>query len=324
MSNPAQSEASSDVLKIENLNYYYPGKKALEDINFAIPRGSITALVGPNGAGKTTLLRCLAGLDAPFSGKISVSGIDVIEEPRLAHTKIGYLSDDFGLYIDLQVHDVLTYVGGCHNLKDAELKTRLEWVVQTLRLENVLHQKCGSLSRGWRQRVGIALSIIHQPDVLILDEPASGLDPEARSELSGILKNLQARGMTIIVSSHILAELEEYCTAMLVLREGRIREHVSLEHHQTQQHKVAIKIMLASPLSVEHETQIQTIFAGEQILCDKDRMTIHVAATTDRDFHHQQLKKLLSSDIPVCGYVVEEISLQALYLKIAHTQENRT
>lgn len=112
------------VISVENLTYYYPGKKALENVSFAIDKGSITALVGPNGAGKSTLLRSLAGLDLPFTGKIKVAGVDVLEDPRLAHTKIGYLSDDFGLYSDLTVRDVLLFMGGCHNFSGEALQDR--------------------------------------------------------------------------------------------------------------------------------------------------------------------------------------------------------
>lgn len=309
---------SQPIVSVEHINFYYPTKQALRDVSFALETGSITALVGPNGAGKSTLLRSLAGLDTPFSGKISVDGIDVAEDPRLAHTRIGYLSDDFGLYNELSVRDVLTFIAGCHNLTGQAATTRLDWVIATLRLGDVISQKCGTLSRGWRQRVGIAMSILHQPAMLMLDEPASGLDPEARGELSTILKTLQSQGMSILVSSHILAELEEYCTAMLVLRDGAIQQHVSLASHQ-QEKGITLRVSLTSSLSPEHEAIILAATVGQKVLLSTDRTVVHITASTDPSTHHSLLKTLIVKDIPVSGFAVEETSLQSLYLQISKT-----
>ena len=308
----------SAAISVQNLNYYYPGKQALTDVSFAIESGSITALVGPNGAGKTTLLRCLAALDTPFSGEIHVGGIDILESQRLAHTKTGYLSDDFGLYDELTVRQVLDFIAGCHNLANPG---RIDTVLHKLRLQSVADQRCGTLSRGWRQRVGIAISIMHQPDVLILDEPASGLDPEARSELSSILRSLQVEGMTILVSSHILAELEEYCTAMLVIRDSRIHEHITLAHHQTTR-KVNILITFTSPVTDEQEKFIATLSEDDRpLMMMPDRTIIQLTAPADTAAHRNILKQLIAHDIPVCSFVAQEASLQNLYLEIAKTSE---
>lgn len=302
------------VITAENLTYYYPGKKALDDVSFALERGSITALVGPNGAGKSTLLRSLAGLDMPFSGNIHVAGVNVLKDPRVAHMKVGYLSDDFGLYNDLTVQDVLSFIGGCHGLFGAALQKKIDWAVELLNLKGIIKQKCGTLSRGWRQRTGIAMSILHQPEILLLDEPASGLDPEARMELSSIMRKLQAQGITSLVSSHILAELEEYCTAMLVLREGRIQQHVSLQSHRQEQRAVLV-VTFAVGLSAEQESVLATV-AGQKITMANSQRTIaRISANHDPQSHHALLKTLLAKDIPVCGFVIEETSLQSLYLE---------
>jgi len=307
------------IITVENLTYYYPGKKALENVSFAIEKGGITALVGPNGAGKSTLLRSLAGLDLPFSGKIAIAGVNVLGDPRLAHTKIGYLSDDFRLYKDLTVRDVLQFIGGCHGFSGQVLQQKLDWVAQTLRLENVIAQKCGTLSRGWRQRTGIAMAIIHQPEVLLLDEPASGLDPEARAELSSIMKTLQGQGMTSLVSSHILAELEEYCTSMLVLRSGQVQQHISLEAHRQEQKSLLI-ITFHLPLTAEQEGLIEAVAGQKAVLANAQRTTAHLSAAHDPARHHELLKALLAKGLPVCGFAMEEVSLQKLYLE---TSEGR-
>lgn len=217
-------------IEVRDLVYDYPGTRALDAVGFAIDAGSITALVGPNGAGKTTLLRCLAGLDEPAGGGIRIDGIDLLAEPRAAQRRLGYLPDHFGVYVDLSVARCLRYAGAAHGLGGAALERRVDELAVQLGLADKLAERAGTLSRGQRQRLAIAQAIVHRPRVLLLDEPASGLDPDARAGLSALMRALAAEGMTLLVSSHILAELEEYCSQMLVLRAGRVLEHRALGH----------------------------------------------------------------------------------------------
>jgi len=216
------------MIEVSGLTYEYPGLRALTDVSCSIGRGSITALVGPNGAGKTTLLRCLAGMDRPVSGSIRVNGVDVVEEPRRSHRYLGYLSDFFGLYDKLTVRQCLGYVGAANGLAAHTLAQAVTDTATELGLADRLDQRTGELSRGLRQRVAIAQAIIHAPTVVLLDEPASGLDPEARFALGDLFLALRQRGMTLLVSSHILSELEAYSTHMLILRDGRLVEHRAL------------------------------------------------------------------------------------------------
>lgn len=216
------------MIEVSGLRYEYPGLRALDEVGFNIAAGTITALVGPNGAGKTTLLRCLAGMERPLAGSIRVNGIDVIEEPRRSHRHLGYLSDFFGLYDTLTVRQCLHYVGAANGLAATKLAATVVETATQLGLSARLEQRTGELSRGLRQRVAIAQAIIHAPTVVLLDEPASGLDPEARFALGELFLTLRKRGMTLLVSSHILAELEAYSTHMLILRGGRLIEHRAL------------------------------------------------------------------------------------------------
>lgn len=310
----------TNVICVENLVYHYPAFTALNDISFSIPQGSITALVGPNGAGKSTLMRCLAGLDTPFSGKINVLDINILENRRLGHTKIGFLPDNFGLYGDLTVTHTLDFIAGCHNITGLAFKTRLAALTALLRLESVMDKKCGELSRGWRQRVGIAMAIIHDPKLLILDEPASGLDPEARSDLSTILKTLQAQGMTIMVSSHILAELEEYCTAMLVIRGGKIINHTSLHDHITAQYVTLIASFLHTP-TAEQKHRIEELYGTlyAPLIWHDHHLTMN--APLDGQKQHEILSELIKCGLSVYKFAAEEKSLQTLYLEMAHQKE---
>lgn len=213
------------MIEVSDLSYEYPGRRALDGVSFSIAAGTITALVGPNGAGKTTLLRCVAGMERPVAGAIRVNGIDVIEEPRRSHRHLGYLSDFFGLYERLTVRQCLTYVGAANGLAPQHLAQIVVSTATELGLGERLEERAGALSRGLRQRVAIAQAIIHAPTVVLLDEPASGLDPEARFALGELFLALRQRRMTLLVSSHILAELEAYSTHMLILRDGKIVEH---------------------------------------------------------------------------------------------------
>ena len=200
----------------------YPAGRALFGVSFSVPRASVLALVGPNGAGKSTLMRCIAALDRPTAGAISVAGIDTRADPRGVHAALGYLPDFFGLYEELSVRRALTYAARSRGVpEDAAAQAALA-AARRVELSDRLEQRAGELSRGLRQRLAIAQTLVHSPTVLLLDEPAAGLDPEARASLSDLIRQLSGEGMTILVSSHILAELEDYCTDMLMLRDGRV------------------------------------------------------------------------------------------------------
>ena len=219
---------STPIARVAGLRFEYPGVRALDEVSFTLEPGTVTALVGPNGAGKSTLLRCLAALETPVAGAVTVAGIDVLEHPREAHRHLGYLSDFYGLYDELTVSQCLRHAWTSHGGPEREWRARVGGVAAQLGLGERLGSAAGTLSRGMRQRLAIAQAIIHAPRLLLLDEPAAGLDPEARHALAGLLRELRGRGMTIVVSSHILAELDEYSTHMLVLRGGRLVEQQSL------------------------------------------------------------------------------------------------
>jgi ABC-2 type transport system ATP-binding protein len=214
------------MLVVRDLIFDYDTHRALHAVSADIPARSITALVGPNGAGKTTLMRCMAALEQPFAGTITLDGLDVVAEPRAARARLGFLQDLFGLYDRLTVRQCLCYAAAARRVPRDQADARIVALADWLGLAPLLGRRAGELSRGQRQRLGIAQAIVHDPAVLILDEPASGLDPEARIELAAMLRRLRDQGMTILVSSHILAELADYSTHLLVMEAGRI---VSME-----------------------------------------------------------------------------------------------
>lgn len=213
------------LIDIRDLVYDYPGFRALKGLCAQIEPGTVTALVGPNGAGKTTLLRCIAALDTPVAGTIHIAGLDVHESPRSAHQLMGYLSDTFGVYKDLSVNQALTFAARSRGLAPGITKAAVMQAAEQVQLTEKLNSKAGTLSRGQRQRLAIGQAIVHTPKILLLDEPANGLDPEARSSLAKVFTDLRREGMTLLVSSHILAELDEYSTHMLALDQGKVLEH---------------------------------------------------------------------------------------------------
>lgn len=298
------------MIAVDNLIFEYPGLRALDDVSFRIAQGSITALVGPNGAGKTTLLRCMAALDQPVSGAISIDGIDVLEHPRDCHRIIGYLSDFFGLYQRLTVRQSLRYVARAQGIRDEACDEAITHVARSLHIEDRLDMRPGELSRGLRQRLAIAQAIIHKPKVVLLDEPASGLDPEARHDLEALFQDLQRQGMTLLVSSHILAELEAYCTGMLVLRQGRIVEQVAIK---TETQGKPYKLVLARPVD-NLATLLQTL-VGVDVLNIEDNRQALLQIPGDGEHQHTVLKALLALELPVSEFAPATSNLQEAYLQ---------
>lgn len=298
------------MIVVDKLVFEYPGLRALDDVSFNIAAGSITALVGPNGAGKTTLLRCMAALDRPVSGAITIAGIDVLEQPRDCHRIIGYLSDFFGLYQRLTVRQCLHYVARAQGILAADCAAAIDDVSRRLRIQDRLENNPAELSRGLRQRVAIAQAIIHKPPVVLLDEPASGLDPEARHELAELFLELQAQGMTLLVSSHILAELEAYCTDMLVLRHGKIVEQVEVNAPSALK---PFKLQLANP--VENLLQRLQFLPGVKVLNSDDKQQALLQIDGDANHQHRVLKALIALDLPVCEFAPAASNLQDAYLK---------
>ncbi|CAN5714401.1 ABC transporter ATP-binding protein [soil metagenome] len=212
----------SGMIEVSGVIYDYPAARALHGVSFEVQAGAVLALVGPNGAGKSTLMRCIAALDVPTEGAIRVAGLDVEEDPRGVHAAIGYLPDFFGLYEELSVRKALTYAARSRGVPVGQTAAAVEMAAARVQLTDRLEARAGELSRGLKQRLAIAQTIVHQPRVLLLDEPAAGLDPEARRSLSDLILSLSKDGMTIVVSSHILAELEDYSTQMLMIRDGAV------------------------------------------------------------------------------------------------------
>ncbi len=210
------------MITLTNLRKEFDNLVAVENLSLSIPNGEIYGLIGPNGAGKTTTIRMMCGLLEPTQGQVQVSGIDVVAEPEQARQYIGYLSDFFSVYDDLKVWEYLDYFAHAYKMPESEIPARVSEVIAQAGLEVKRDGMIRGLSRGMKQRLGIARAMIHRPKVLVLDEPASGLDPKARVELRNLLRSARDEGATILISSHILTELEGLCTSIGVMEKGRL------------------------------------------------------------------------------------------------------
>jgi ABC-2 type transport system ATP-binding protein len=210
------------MIDIRNLRKEYKDTVALDNLTLEIPRGEVFGLIGPNGAGKTTLIRILATLLEPTFGSVHIDGVDVFEDPLRVHPLIGYMSDFFALYDNMLVWEYLDHFARCYAIP-AKKRTRLiEEVLQLVSLEVKRDGLIRTLSRGMKQRLCFAKTLLHEPKVLLLDEPASGLDPAGRLEFRELLKQLYAMGRTILISSHILTEMADFCTSIAIMEEGRV------------------------------------------------------------------------------------------------------
>ncbi|HVT52907.1 MAG TPA: ABC transporter ATP-binding protein [Dongiaceae bacterium] len=309
------------MLRVEHVIFDYPGRRALDDVSFEIAPGTITALVGPNGAGKSTLMRVCSALERPFAGRVQLQGLDVHENPREAHRRMGYLPDFFGLYDDMTVRQCLEYRAAAQGVSKSRQCVALEQSATRMQLHDRLGQKAGELSRGLRQRLAIAQATIHNPAFVMLDEPASGLDPEARIGLAYALKLLCAEGMTIIVSSHILSELDDYSTHILMIRDGRIVEHAPISAMETGQRSM-IEIELASP-----DPRLPEILAAVPgITVERaDETRALLSANGGTMTRQALLKGLVDAGLPVINFSTEKQRLQDAYLaRMKAAGEKRT
>ena len=209
------------MIKVENLTKRYAGQTAIKDLNFEVGKGEIMGFLGPNGAGKTTTMRILASYMPPTSGRATVAGFDVFEQSLQARSHLGYMPENVPLYADMRVTEYLDYRAALKAVPHRRIMERVGDVKELCGLKEVEKKLIGTLSKGYRQRVGLADALLHEPDLLILDEPTIGLDPNQIRQVRELIKNL-GKQHTILLSTHILPEVEMTCTRVIIIHKGRI------------------------------------------------------------------------------------------------------
>jgi ABC-2 type transport system ATP-binding protein len=206
---------------VEHISKHYGTQKAVDDVSFTVKTGEILGFLGPNGAGKSTTMKAITCYLAPNEGDIKVGGYSIHEAPESIKSKIGYLPESNPLYVDMPVIEYLKFIAEIHDVPRDKIQDRIREMVEVCGLEGEKHKKIGELSKGYRQRVGLAQALIHDPEVLVLDEPTTGLDPNQIVEIRELIRNI-GREKTVILSSHILAEVEATCDRILIINKGKI------------------------------------------------------------------------------------------------------
>jgi ABC-2 type transport system ATP-binding protein len=295
----------------------YNGTIAVAGVDLSIPEGEIFGLVGPNGAGKTTMLRMLATLLAPTSGDAEVAGESVRRNPQAVRRVLGYMPDAFGVYDDMKVWEYLDFFGRCYGLGAAQRKRMIGDLLELVDLAGKRDAYVQSLSRGMQQRLCLAHALVHDPKVLLLDEPASGLDPRARVELRELLRELRAIGKTILISSHILPELEELCTSVAIVDHGRVLAAGTIN-------EIGQKLRVGEVLRIRvlgDEADVQTArawFEGREDVASAsiDAGQIEIGFRGDEAGAAALLAAAVRAKIRVASYSPAATDLQELFLQV--------
>ncbi|WP_146596032.1 ABC transporter ATP-binding protein [Novipirellula galeiformis] len=250
---------AGDCIELRRLHRFFGKTKAVNDISFSVARGHVFGYIGPNGAGKTTSMRILATLDLPSYGDAFIDGFSVINDPELVRRRLGFMPDSFGTYRDVNCKEYLDFFARANGLVGRERNQRLEWVLDFTGTAGMASKPIRGLSKGMKQRLCLGRALIHDPAVLILDEPAAGLDPRARIELRKMIRELADRGKTVLISSHILTELAEMCDSVGIIEQGCLLATGSVEQIQRQREthrELTIRLLdRASECAQEIETR---------------------------------------------------------------------
>jgi len=210
------------VIRVEHVSHWFGSLQVIRDLTMHVPAGEIFGFIGPNGAGKTTTIRMMATLLEPDDGRVMVDGIDVVEAPAEVRRILGFMPDGFGVYDRITVEEYLEFFAAAHSIPLGARKRTVDAVMELTELTGLRDRLVATMSKGMRQRLGIARMLLHDPKVLILDEPANGLDPRARIEMRALIEELRGLGKTILLSSHILTELSDMCTSVAILEKGKL------------------------------------------------------------------------------------------------------
>lgn len=308
------------MLSIKNLSKKYGKFQAVTDLNFEITEGEIFGFVGPNGAGKTTTMKIICGLLRATSGEITLDGVDAIRENKKIKEKIGYMPDFFGVYDDLKVNEYLEFYASIYNIKGQGRKKITDDLLELVDLSSKREAYVDSLSRGMKQRLCLARSLVHNPRLLVLDEPASGMDPRARVEMKEILKNLKSMGKTIIISSHILPELAELCTSIGIIDKGRMVisggvDEIMQQVYSKKVIRLKVRDRLADALMVLKEyPYIDKFVSGED--------TIKASFDGGEEEMSRVLSALVGRGIPVVSFAQLEGNLEDVFMKVTKGDED--
>jgi ABC-2 type transport system ATP-binding protein len=302
---------------VENLTKRYGTQKAVDNISFKVKTGEVLGFLGPNGAGKTTTMRSITTFLQADAGEIYVGNYSVNKEPEKIKKSIGYLPEENPLYEEMPVLDYLRFVANVHQIPKNEIDDKIINVVNTCGLESEKHKKIGELSKGYKQRVGLAQALIHSPEVLILDEPTVGLDPNQIKEIRELIKQI-GKEKTVILSSHILAEVEATCDRILIINKGKIVADGSTEELRKQaQGKELIKVAI-------EEGELNTIYEGLKAvsgvtmvdILDKEKQVFEVQGDPDKQIAKAVFKLCVKNKWIITQLTPVETKLEDIFMEL--------
>lgn len=306
------------ILIVDSVSKEYPGRLAVSNVSFTVSRGSIHGFLGPNGAGKSTTMKMIAGLLSSSSGQITLFDEKVTPESKSLKNKIGLLSENSPLYLDMKVIDYLEFVAKLHNVQN--VKENVDKVLNELSLTEVKGRLIGNLSKGFRQRVGLAQAIVYDAPFLILDEPTNGLDPQTVVELRDFIKKL-AQEKTILFSSHILSEVEQLCDQITIIHKGKIRASGDLaEIHRKFRQGLVVKVGLSSGEVLPGLDKFGKYEITHKHSLEKEDQ-YHICFTNEQDCRAELGKYLISQGLNLLTLQVESPELEDIFLHMTETKK---
>ncbi|HEX8522255.1 MAG TPA: ABC transporter ATP-binding protein [Tepidisphaeraceae bacterium] len=305
---------SNEAILTQGLTKRYGALTALDHLDLQLNKGDVFGFIGPNGAGKSTTMKILAGLLKPTEGKAFVMGQEVSTHGDFVRRNIGYMPDFFGVYEDLTVFEYLEFFASAYKIPRKQRKKIVNDVLQLTDLNYKQDALVNSLSRGMQQRLGLARVLVHDPPILLLDEPASGLDPRARIEIRELLRELQRLGKTILISSHILSELGEFCNKLGIIERGKLIVTGTIDELMTRAraHPVIAIQVLSNP-----ETAVQVLESDARVeRVEKNANELLVTLADPTQHHHFLLDLLVSKKIPLHSVAPQQLKLEDVFLRL--------
>ena len=310
------------MIQAEGLTHYYGPYPAIQDVNFGVRKGEILGFLGPNGAGKTTTMRIITGFLPPTRGTVTLDGFDVVEQSLEARRRVGYLPETVPLYTDMSVTSYLKYMGTLRGMSPKRIKTRLGEVVDVCRLGDYRKTQIGKLSKGFRQRVGIAQAIIHEPEVLVLDEPTIGIDPIQVVETRKLIQEL-GRDQTVVLSSHILPEVSMICDRVLIINEGRIvAEDTPKNLAEGLQGVERLEVEIGGPAAQVLPVLKEITGVSDVTHVDSNgRHTYTIQAEAGKDLRDDISRAVISNGWSLRGLQMVDMSLEEIFLRLTTHEE---
>lgn len=311
---------SDTVVETTNLTKSYGDFTALSDLSIHVNRGQILGFIGPNGAGKTTTIKILVGLSKPTSGSATIAGVDCSQNASKIKRLVGYMPDKFGSYDNMRVHEYLDFFGAIFGIPASQRKARIQEVMETTSTTYMQDRYVESLSHGMQQRVGIARTLLHDPEVLILDEPANGLDPKARIEMRQLLLQLAARGKTLIVTSHILPELARICNVVAIVTAGKLRAFGTVDEVMSSlcpQRNYEIQLASASHVTQAEKVLGQLLLDSEPLTSSPAELTLRFPTVRTEPELAELLNQLVAAKLPVTQFRELTSDLEDAFLSVA-------